>query len=324
VKVLAVILGVALVAVSGVAIHMWRQVDMDGQQIADLQSQLQAAQTAQQTAEATLARQARELASRPASTVASAAPAPAPAASKATVSATTTALVDEMRRQMTDPKGRDVRRAQRRMLLPQMNPGLGKWLDLGPDQENKLLDLMAKQETDQSEMLLDPANRNDPAAQQEAMRKAQAQNQANEADLASLLGDKYPRYQQYKQTIPVHRQVSQLQTMLGSGADGLPDAQAKALTNALVAEQLRINQERAGAQAAATPPNIQEMLRQTQQRTVESNRRLLQVATAQLNPQQLAGYRTLIEQQERSSDVLSRQLGEAEAAAAAARSASGQ
>jgi hypothetical protein len=66
------------------------------------------------------------------------------------------------------------------------------------------------------------------------------------------------------------------------------------------------------------------MLRQTQQRTVESNRRLLQVATAQLNPQQLAGYRTLIEQQERSSDVLSRQLGEAEAAAAAARSASGQ
>jgi len=324
VKILVGILAIALVAIGALTIRMSRQIDVDRQQLADLQAQLQQAQTAQQSAEATLARQAQELANRPESTVASAAPAPAPAASKATVSATTTALVDEMRRQMTDPKGRDVRRAQRRMLLPQMNPGLGKWLDLGPDQENKLLDLMAKQESDQSEMLLDPANRNDPAAQQEATRKMQAQNQANEADLAALLGDKYPRYQQYKQTMPVHRQVSQLQAMLGSGADGLPDAQAKALTNALVAEQLRVNQERTSAQAAASPLNVQEMLRQQQQRTVESNRRLLQVATAQLNPQQLAGYRTLIEQQERSSDVLSRQLGEAEAAAAAARSASGQ
>lgn len=323
-KILVGILAIALVAIGALTIRMSRQIDVDRQQLADLQAQLQQAQTAQQSAEATLARQAQELANRPESTVASAAPAPAPAASKATVSATTTALVDEMRRQMTDPKGRDVRRAQRRMLLPQMNPGLGKWLDLGPDQENKLLDLMAKQESDQSEMLLDPANRNDPAAQQEATRKMQAQNQANEADLAALLGDKYPRYQQYKQTMPVHRQVSQLQAMLGSGADGLPDAQAKALTNALVAEQLRVNQERTSAQAAASPLNVQEMLRQQQQRTVESNRRLLQVATAQLNPQQLAGYRTLIEQQERSSDVLSRQLGEAEAAAAAARSASGQ
>jgi hypothetical protein len=324
VKVLAAILGVALVAVGGVAIHMWQQVALDRQQIADLQSQLQQAQTAQQNAEAALARQARELANRPESTIALAAPAPAPAASKATVSATSTALADEMRKQMTDPKGRDVRRAQRRMLLPQLNPGLGKWLDLPPDQENKLLDLMAKQESEQSEMLLDPANRNDPAAQQEAMRKAQAQNQANEADLAALLGDRYPRYQQYKQTMPVHRQVSQLQTMLGSGADGLPDAQAKSLTNTLVAEQLRVNQERASAQAAAPTLNVQEMLRQQQQRTVESNRRLLQVATSLLNPQQLASYRTLIEQQERSTDVLSRQLGAAEAAAAAARQASDQ
>jgi hypothetical protein len=43
----------------------------------------------------------------------------------------------------------------------------------------------------------------------------------------------------------------------------------------------------------------------------------MQIAASQLNPQQLAGYRKLIEQQERASSALSITLGNAPAAAPA-------
>lgn len=322
-KKLVVILGIATVVASGIALSFWRQLDANRQQIADLQASLQQAQTAQQNAEAALARQAQAIALRPEATAAPAGNS-APVAAPPAVSATVSALADELRQRMTDPQGKDIRRAQRRMLLPQRYPNVGKWLNLTPDQESQLFDMLARHEIDQSDAILDPANRNNPAAQQEAARNLAAQRQANDAELSTLLGSKYPQFQEYQQTMPVHRQVSQLQAMVGSGADGLTDAQARSLTTALVAEQLRINQERSSTAQAAPVRNVQDMLQQQQERTAENNRRLLQVAGSQLNAQQLESYRRLIQDQERTSSALSRSLREAEAAAAAARPATGQ
>ncbi len=313
-KKLVVILSVAIVVASGIALSFWRQLEADRRQIADLQAQLQQMQAVQQASAAALARQAPAITEQPASAESPVAPAtrPRPAASGVVATA-----ASELIKQLTSPEGREVRRAQLRMLLPQQYPNIGKWLNLSREEEDKLFDLIARQEAERSEARLDPAIRNNPAAQQEMTRNLQAKRQADDAELAALLGNKYPQFQEYQQTTTVHRQVSQLQAMVGSGADGLSDAQARSLTTALVAEQLRINQERSGTPLVAQGRSLQETLQEQQRRTAENNRRLLDVAASQLNAQQLEGYRKLIEQRERASSVVTRALGNAATAAPA-------
>jgi hypothetical protein len=312
VKKLVVVLAIAMIALGGGTIHLWRQLDAGHRQIADLQARLKDMEAALQ---ASAAANAAAIA-RPVPAVANSPAAPAAPPARVAAANTASAPVEDMIKQMTNPEGRDVRRGQLRMRLPQQYPDIGKWLNLSRDEENKLLDLIARQQSEESEAALNPANRNIPAAEQ--IRSIQARHQANDVELSALLGNKFAQFQEYQQTLPVHRQVSQLQAMLGSGADGMNDAQSRSLTTALVAEQLRINQERSGAPPATPGRTLQESMQEQQQRTAENNRRLLEVASSKLNAQQLAGYRNMIEQQEKSSSAMLRSLVDAEGRAAAA------
>lgn len=311
-KKLVVALAIGMIALGGGAIHLWRHLDAGRQQIADLQARLKGTEAALQ---ASAAANAAAIA-RPVPAVANSSAEPPAPPPRVAAASTASARVEGMIQQMTSPEGRDVRRGQLRMRLPQQYPDIGKWLNLSRDEENKLLDLIARQQSEESDAALNPANRNVPTA--ERIRDIQARRQANDAELSALLGNKYAKFQEYQQTLPVHRQVSQLQAMLGSGADGMNDSQSRSLSTALVAEQLRINQERSGAPPATPGRTLQESMQEQQRRTAENNRRLLEVASSQLNAQQLAGYRSMIEQQEKSSSTMLRMLTDAEGRAAAA------
>jgi hypothetical protein len=132
---------------------------------------------------------------------------------------------------------------------------------------------------------------------QEMQRRTTAMQQANEAELAATLGNKYPKWEEYQSSLQVRQQVSQLKNSLGTSGSTLSDAQSQQLITALAAEQKRINQETRNNPMSGR--NQQEILEQQLERTVDSNRRLVDVASGYLNPQQLESYRRQLELQER-------------------------
>lgn len=293
-KRLVPLLTIALVVLSAGAIRLQLRVGEYRQHIVDLQTRLKSIED-HQHASAALADQAiannRELTTSPTPTE--------PSQEIESGSGSSTALAQFAKK--LGPVDRDVRRAQRRMRLPGMYPGLGRWLDLTPEQEKELFDLMAKLDVERENALWDPAKLRDEASRREAINELLSQSKAGEAELAALLGNKYPKFQEYKQTGTVHKQVSQLQGMFGSGADGLTDAQVASLTKALVAEKLRIDQEQSNLPHAVHGQDATDLIKQ---RIADNNQRLVQVAALQLSPRQLEGYRKLTEHQEGSEDAL--------------------
>ncbi len=206
------------------------------------------------------------------------------------------AFLEAMRRQQNDPKNADILRAQRRKSLPSSYPNLGRWLELTDEQESSLFDLLARQEEVQR-------TKGTKGFDPDVLR-------THEAELAAMLGNKYPLLQQYQLTMPLHRQISQLQSRLASSADRLGDAQAMALTTALVTEQLRLNREREPFKPSMNP---QEYM-QVQRERAREHKRLLEIAASELNPRQLESYRALIHDEEERATALYRNFNFAEAA----------
>lgn len=308
-KKLVVILFAALILVGGAAIHFRRHLDASHQQIADLQSQVEAMKTARQAAEASFAAQLKAAMDRPASTAiapaAASAPRPAtPAVDPTRVEAITTAL----REQITSPESQARTRSLRRAMMVQQYPDLGKELGLSEQEVNKLFDLLVQQETDLAANTFAADNR-DPAAVQARIAKLQADRQANEAELKTMLGGKYTQWQEYKDTLPGRRQVTDLRAVLSASGNSLNDAQARPLIAALTAEQKRINDERFGSAAGAGNALLA-------QYSPENVKRMVDAASPYLNPQQLESFRQMREREANSRRAL---LGGMEAAAEQAR-----
>lgn len=307
-KQLVIMLTVALAALGAGAIRMQQHVGEYREQIADLQTRLKRME-AQQLASVALADQKIEGRTESITPPTLATPAP----ESGSGAGDSTALADFAKKIGT--ADRDVRLAKRRARLPGMYPGLGRWLELTPEQENELFDLLAKLGAEREDAMLDPEKLRDQVSQKGAATILLTQSQASDPELAALLGNKYPKFQEYQQANTVHKQVNQLQGMFNSGADTLTNAQIQSLTKALVTEKLRIDQE----QGLLPPPAFgQDSTDLIKQRIVESNRRLLQVAALQLSPRQLEGYRKLIEHQQEAEDAFLDLAGKFAAGAQAA------
>jgi hypothetical protein len=211
-----------------------------------------------------------------------------------------------LRQMISSPEVQEMARSTIRMRLPQQYPDIGKELHLSPEEVEKLFDLLAKQ---QSGQLTTALSASDPQA-------AQQKRQENEAELTAMLGGRYSQWQTYQETLPTRRQVNQLQTMLGASGNTLSDTQTNPLITALASEQKRIDQE----MQARYPGNV---LQQRLQGATESSQRLLNVAATQLNPQQLDGYKKMLDQQQNTARMAERFMGRLGGAAGQARAAAG-
>jgi len=204
-------------------------------------------------------------------------------------------------------------RSQLRMMLPVQYPDLGKALGLSPAELEKFYDLLVKQQLEQASgqlALLGGGGNPSPDEIQEAQRTARAREQANAAEMSAMLGSKYPQWQEYQSTLTVRQQVSQLQASLGAAGSSLSDSQSQRLIKALAAEQTRITEESRSA-PTTTARTRQEMLEQELDRLSETNRRLVNVASAHLDSQQLDSYRKMLEQRERLKRTVIGALGQA-------------
>ncbi|HTQ35844.1 MAG TPA: hypothetical protein VMH77_02305 [Steroidobacteraceae bacterium] len=301
-KKLALILAIAVVVLGAGAGYLWRQLDAERHQNADLQARLKSMQAWQQAS----GRFSAQTVPSPASPSEPQAPPADPATARARRQEAARPGIDaalaRARQTLATPEGQKAVSGILRAMLPLRYPDLARVLNLGPAEADRLFELLSSQQNGQLSQFAGGASMQDLAG------KAQETRQANEAQIAALLGDKYPQWQEYQNTLPARQQVNSLQGVLGTGGDKLSDTQSEQLISALAAEQQRINQD-AGNLAPASGDNAQERWQQQQQRTAQNNQRLVDAASAYLNAGQLDSYKALLDRQSAGPGAALRMLG---------------
>jgi hypothetical protein len=283
---LVVTLVVAMTGLAGGTIYLWQQLDAERQLNASLQERVKALEGAQ-----------RSLASL-------FSPRDRPAAAGDATAPQPTAPVDpaELRKQRQQQAEQTMARAREalarpetqqalggmvRGFLPMMLPDLAKELNLTPAELEKFYDLLGKQTNGVIGQFAAGG-----AGGQNAAGNLQEMQRNSEAQIASFLGDKYPQWQQYQNTLPTRNQVNQLQNTLAASGNKFTDAQAKTLITALSAEQKRINEDRTTVTQNLSP---QERIAQRQQQTAANNGRMVQAASPYMTPAQLDAYKAQLE-----------------------------
>jgi hypothetical protein len=200
---------------------------------------------------------------------------------------------------LSTPEGREMARSVLRGTLPQQYPDLAKELGLTAEEAEKFFDLLAKHQTDLSADALNMLGGSGmgPAETQELQRKLAEKQQANEAELETMLGSRYPKWQEYQGTAAARQQVDRLKSALSSGSNPLSDAQSKSLIAALGAEQAKFQEEERSRFTPDAARSSTNMLEEQVQRMVDHNKDLVNVADRHLNAEQLAQYRRQLEQE---------------------------
>lgn len=311
-KIVSVLLGIALVMVSGLAIHFSRQVEAERRHAAELRLQIDE-------------RDARieSFARTAAAPVGMAGPVPAPdtpirEAPGASASSAETAAIQDMlatmQAQNSSPEQVARRRVTGRVLMEGSNPDIDEALGLTPGEVDKLFDLLVTHQERSMALFQNPAER-DRMSPEERSAAILAQQQSNEAELRTMLGSKYAQWQDYEETRSVWQQRRDLHAVLEAGGIPMTDAQSKALIAALSAEQRVLARQTREALANGPPPASEVRTRYT----TANRQRLLTAAAPHLSPQQLEGYRGLLERAaaQESSMVSTLRAAEARAKAAA-------
>lgn len=200
---------------------------------------------------------------------------------------------------MSTPQGLEFASAMMRGMMGQMYPDIGEEMGLDPQEVDAFFDLLSRQ---QQEVTVDSlgllsGNVQDPAERRDIQRKLQEREHEHAAELAAHLGARHAKWEQYQATTAARQQVNELKTSLATGAEPLSEEQYGKLVAAFAGEQKRIaTEQREWSQSAAAldSPN---MMQETMQRTVASQRRLLDVARPHLSAAQEAQYRRQVEQQ---------------------------
>jgi hypothetical protein len=118
--------------------------------------------------------------------------------------------IERQRALLQDPEYREAARLQNKMVFQQAYPDLAQELGMNGEEMDQLLSLLADQQLRTRETVSYWDGTPDPAAMQERERKAQQQQQANEVELADLLGTKLSAWKEYQSTLGVRQQVIQL------------------------------------------------------------------------------------------------------------------
>lgn len=286
------VLGIALVVIGLIAIYLWQQIRDQRVQNGQLSARLAALESAAPAAASrTPQPQVVPLAGE-VSSLAVAAAGSAPTSQSQPRVNDAKSLSALSRQMMETPEGRELQRLMGRQFLERRYPDVQKALNLTPAQVEKLFDVLVRRDMDNEESMRTqsrpPADR---AAREEMSRKMAEKSAAYRADLAAALGSSYEKWDQYEAAARQRQRegwervaAEQMRTAISAGNNDMSDAQFQAFNAAVTAEQKRIDQT----------------LRSPQQQMADlpaNNRRLIEVASAHLNPAQLAAYRQHLEEQ---------------------------
>jgi hypothetical protein len=204
---------------------------------------------------------------------------------------------------MKDPDFRAAQLAQRRMQLQRNYADLAKELSLSPAQVDALFDLMARQQlarmSEPGVIAANAQSANDEASRSALRNAMEESRRAQEAEIATLLGDaKFREFKEYQDTMGARQRVTQLRSQLAMQGQLLAEEQVKPMITAMAAEQKLVSQQMAERErpqrgdATAQIAYREAALKITE----ESNRRLLRAASSHLDAKQLESLEALLEQ----------------------------
>jgi len=276
------ILFAALIVVGGGAIHLSRQLEASRQQVANLQAQVRTAavpdrrQLARDLAPPVLLDAQSPNAGQ---SIAVQAASPTPSGDSA-VLAETIAAINSFSSPSAESKAR--LKASMTATMPLNYPDVGKAVGLSPEEVDRLFDLLFEQSLQDAQNGVGDAN------------SRARDKQAHEEEIASLLGGKYEKWQEYKSELPARRHVQGLASELVEANLPLHDEQLNALMPALISVESRNEQDR-GSQAFGGFYN---------RNSPEANQNRLHAAAAYLTPQQMEVYKKMLERSSRRETAL--------------------
>lgn len=285
-KIVPAILAVGLVVAGGAAIHLWREIRASREQIALLEARIQeqdarsaVASVAQAThspaADETSAPPVSPPAADPSPTVAAVPPVPAIASPDMSV----------LRAQLSSPETKVRAQAIMRSILETSYPDLPEVLGLSAGEAEKLLDLVAANQSNFNDLSPDLAS----MSPQERTRAMAEQRQANETAVQAMLGSKYPQWQEYEAARPAYQQRRDLRAVLNAAGTPLTEAQSQSLIAALAAEEREFSRQVRGAVSQGNRFDAMML------NTPERRQRQLDAAAPHLSPQQLESYQEMLE-----------------------------
>ena len=304
-------LGLAVVSCVVSAI-LWVELKSDRQLIDELRTQLveaRAAPAVSSSVPAVVATATTDAVAQPAVTdpVAGSplASAPAKITRDEAVAAITADTVKRQKTLLADAEYRKALLAQARVDLQTRYSGLGMELGLSQTQVNALFDLLAESQLKMTNSMAAMTSGAQPtAAESEAMgRLMHEQQQKLKDDITALIGpERYTQFEEYERMQPARTRVSNLTTLLARSERPLTTAQTRSLTAVMIGEQKRMEAEAkalrdAGKTETRSPADIQ----------VETNRRILELAPAFLDDQQLQVVRGRFQQRatiDRAADAV--------------------
>jgi hypothetical protein len=299
-KKLALALSAGTLTVGIVAGVLWKQLNTERDQLADLRTRVTEMENAQAAAAASAAQPPPAIAAAAAPGTAVAAPSSAPEAATSTnPGSPARGVAQGLAAVMSSPEASDMIRGQVRAALAQQFPDLAAELRLSTAEAEKLMDLLARQATDLTGDVFGVMGGGNSAAAQESQRKMIEKQLANEKEIARTLGSRYPAWQEYQGTATARQQVSQLRALLGTGEDALSEAQSKPVIAALGTEQTRINKEEQDRMSSSARSSQNINVLEDQLKSMSAyNSRLVSAASSHLTSNQLDRYKRMLEQQE--------------------------
>lgn len=190
-------------------------------------------------------------------------------ASSTSAQAAAGTLAAAVQRMTETPAGEEFQRVMARQTLLQQYPDMQGVLGIPAATAERLMDLLVRQLTEQRS------------------RRTPETERAVDQEIAALLGDRLEAWREYQRSGPGRlqqrwrqQQAEELRAAISPPGNPLPAAMFDPLVKALDAEQRRIEQESQGLAIAAQL-----------QRQAADQQRLLEVASAYLNADQMQRYR---------------------------------
>jgi hypothetical protein len=295
-KKLVLVLSTGTLAAGIVAGLLWKQLDAEREQLAALRTRVSDLENAQGKALSPTLQEATTTFS--VSSGQQAADSAQPAAAAGTNGDSRgQGLARGLAQAMASPEASDMIRGQVRAALAQQLPDLATELRLNQAESDKLMDLLTKQASSAAGDALGMLG-GGPAAQ-DSQRKMIERQLAGEKEIANMLGNKYPAWQDYQGTAAARQEITQLRALLGTGPDALTEAQTKPLIAAIGAERTRINKEEQTRMNTALRSSQNVNLMEDQLRNMPAqSERLVNAASTQLSASQLDRYKRMLAQQE--------------------------
>jgi hypothetical protein len=291
VRTLSIIVTLGLLVTLYLTGHLWNQIRVERSRLLDLQARMH---TAESTAPPP------EIAAAPAP-VAPPAPAPIRAAATAqpppTIAASTAppsgpSATIAIKQALTGSSANSMMR----MVLLQLYPDVAAELGLSPEETDRLMDVMARQQAATARDTLGLMNGEiaDQESVQTVERRLEDNRRAAEADIATLLGNKYADWQRYQAKSTARLLVTRLQNALGS-SNALSEPQSTTLLAAFTDAQVQLNVDRRN-KPEFVGLTRQDIMNNQLAQLDASNQRLFDTAAPILTPSQQDVYKRTLDQ----------------------------